>query len=59
MGTILLVAPFNPPDETYSVTIPSNQRPGLTRLIAGHLNIVGVSLEARLLVVLALTRCRV
>lgn len=36
-GTVLLTAPFHPPDQTYNITIPANQPPGLTRLVAGHI----------------------
>ena len=48
MGTVILtVAPFNvtPPDQTFNITIPGNQKAGLTRLVAGRLTAgVNVSL---------------
>lgn len=40
MGTVILtVAAFNvtPPDQTFNITIPGNQKAGLTRLVAGRL----------------------
>jgi hypothetical protein len=44
-GTILLTAPFAPPDQTYNVTIPAHQTPGLTALLAGYVATVNVSLS--------------